>query len=171
MPVALIESKAEAEILEVSAEEVSQRVAVLKRFRELLTEQRNRFRQYLEVLDKQKDLIETGRTEDLNRHVELEEKILADIFSIQKVIDPLEDILQAPAMTSVREAADAPALRTSLENLKTEAKIRLERNKNLLSTEMVRIRKEIKKLGGKSFVNRPSIYADPGVPSLIDISG
>jgi hypothetical protein len=174
MPAILKKKKAEAEIpagnsAEISAEELSQRVAVLKRFRELLTEQRNRFRQYLEVLDKQKDLIVRGDAEGLNRHVELEEKILSDIFSIQKVIDPLEAVFQAAV--PVREAAEVPSLKASLEDLKNEAKIRLERNKNFLSTEMVRIRKEIKHLGGKSFVSRPSIYADSGVPSLIDISG
>ena len=170
MTVGLKKKKAEAltgNSAAISADELGRRVAVLKRFRELLTEQRNRFRQYLEVLDKQKDLIETGRTEDLNRHVDLEEQILSDIFSIQKVINPLEAVFQA----TVREAADLPELRSALEDLKTEAKARLERNKNLLSAEMVRIRKEIKILGGKSFVGRPSIYADSGASSLIDISG
>jgi hypothetical protein len=172
MPAVLKKKRTEAETpmgnsVAISAEEMGQRVAVLKRFRELLTEQRDRFREYLEVLDKQKDLIETGRTEDLNRHVNLEERILADIFSIQKVINPLEDVFHA----AVREAADLPELRSTLEDLKTEAKTRLERNKNLLSAEMVRIRKEIKFLGGKSFVSRPSIYADSGVSSFIDISG
>lgn len=44
----------------ISPEEFNQRVAILKRFRTLLTEQRDRFRSYLEVLDKQKDVIETG---------------------------------------------------------------------------------------------------------------
>jgi len=79
---------------DLSSEEVKRRVAILKRFRELLCQQRDRFRQYLTVLDKQKDVIENGDTDQLMAHVELEEQIVGDIFAIQKVIDPLEAMYQ-----------------------------------------------------------------------------
>ena len=69
--------------------EIASRITLLKRFRELLQSQRERFEAYLTVLDKQKDKIESGSVEDLLAHVDLEEKIVADIISIQKVAEPL----------------------------------------------------------------------------------
>jgi hypothetical protein len=153
----------------VSSEEVMRRVAVLKRFRELLTQQRDRFRNYLEVLDKQRDVIETGSAEELISHVEMEEKIVADIFSIQKVIDPLEDMYRAAYPE--REAADVAGLKTALEELKTEAVVRTERNKDLLSKRMTEIRTEIKTLRGNPYAARPSVYAETESASLIDLKG
>lgn len=156
----------------VSPEEITQRVAVLKRFRELLLEQRNRFRQYLGVLDKQKDVIEQGNAEELISHVELEEQILGDIFSIQKVIEPLEYMYQAAFPQGVGpDTPEVPELKTVVEELKNEAAVRMERNKALLSARMTQIRSEIKSLQGNPFVRRPSVYADSGVPSILDISG
>ena len=45
--------------LDLTQDEVDERVAILKRFRELLTEQRNKFREYLTVLEKQAQMIST----------------------------------------------------------------------------------------------------------------
>jgi hypothetical protein len=153
----------------ISPEELNQRVAVLKRFRELLFEQRNRFRLYLEVLDKQKDTIEQGNAAQLISHVELEEKILGDIFSIQKVIEPLDHMYRS--VFSGEETGGLPELKSTVAGLKTEAAARMERNKALLSARMIRIRSEIKNLQGNPFTGRSSIYADTGAPSLLDISG
>ncbi|MDR2028598.1 MAG: flagellar protein FlgN [Treponema sp.] len=168
----------------ISPEEVIRRVAVLKRFRELLKAQRDRFREYLEVLDKQKDVIEQGKAEDLISHVELEEKIVADIFSIQKVIDPLEDMYrsfypdgaahgaarpQGPGL--LRDGSDVPDLKSALEGLKREAVIRSERNKELLSKRMAELRSEIKSLRGNPYAARRSVYGGEDSASLIDIKG
>jgi hypothetical protein len=160
---------------EITPEELTQRVAVLKRFRELLNQQRNRFQEYLGVLDKQKDVIEKGSAEDLIAHVEIEEKIVRDIFSIQKVIDPLEDmyhtLYKGRAYSGRPGASDVPSLKAALEELKTEAVARSERNKELLSSRMLEIRSEIKALRGNPYAARPSVYAGAGSASLIDIKG
>lgn len=153
---------------ELSDEEVAHRIAVLKRFRELLQEQRNRFQDYLVLLDKQKDVIEKGDTEALLTHVELEEKIVADIFAIQKVIDPLEDLYTA---SFPERETEVPKLKAALEELKTEALQRSQRNKALLSEHMDRIRSEIKALRNNPFAARRSVYDTSGAASLIDIKG
>lgn len=152
-----------------SPEELAQRVAILKRFRELLVAQRERFRTYLEVLDRQKDVIEQGSADDLIAHVELEEKIVADIFSVQKVIDPLEDMYRTVYPDG--GASEIPGLKSALEGLKAEAVVRTERNKELLSKRMTEIRSEIKTLRANPYAGRTSIYAGTGVPSMIDIEG
>jgi hypothetical protein len=161
----------------ISTEEFNQRVAVLKRFRALLTEQRDRFRSYLEVLDKQQDVIETGSADDLLSHVELEEKIVADIFSIQKVIDPLEEMYRAVVKTAGApqepHGDDVPSLKSALEGLRTEAAARTSRNRELLSRRMVEIRSEIKALRNNPYAAsaRRSSFSDTETASLIDLKG
>jgi hypothetical protein len=165
----------------LSPEELAQRVAVLKRFRTLLAQQRDRFRSYLEVLDTQKDIIEKGDPDELLAHVELEEKIVADIFSIQKVIDPLEDMylaalsgFEAPgtaARTGHREPDEVQSLKSALESMKNEAVIRSTRNKELLSKRMAELRSEIKSLRSNPYAARRSGFSDGGTASLVDISG
>ena len=168
----------------VDSEELARRVAVLRRFRTLLQEQRDRFRSYLAVLDKQQDIIETGSAEELLAHVELEEKIVADIFSIQKVIDPLEDMYQAvisgfappPASGAPPrpgEDGDVLDLKDALEDLKNEAVIRSTRNKELLSRRMVELRSEIQALRDNPYAAnaRRAAFSGGTTASLVDIEG
>lgn len=149
-------------------EELAHRVAVLKRFRELLVHQRNRFNEYLQVLDKQKDVIEKGDAEALSVHVEMEERIVADIFAVQKVVEPLETMYRA---ANPDREEDIPKLKSALETLKTEAIAKSKRNRELLSRKMELIREEIKSLRGNPFARARSVYADAGEASLVDIKG
>jgi uncharacterized protein YoxC len=165
---------------EISSTELSQRVAVIKRFKELLKTQRDRFHTYLEALDKQKDVIQSGTTDDLLRHVELEEKIVADIFSIQKVIDPLEEMYQSvkvksPVKSSSRSVEKAAGedevinLKEALDGLKAEAVVRSERNRELLARRMAELRSEINSLKSNTYARR-KFESNTG-PSYIDIKG
>jgi len=163
---------------EISPSELSHRVAVIKRFKELLKTQRDRFQAYLNALDKQKDVIQGGTADDLLRHVELEEKIVEDIFTIQKVIDPLEKMYEStrtpakPGLRSVETHSgeeEVLNLKQALEGLKTEAAVRAERNRELLSKRMAELRSEIKILRSKGYA-RPMFTGDPA-PTLIDIKG
>jgi len=183
---------------ELSSAEVQRRVAIIKRFRELLSQQRDRFRQYLTVLGKQKDVIEKGSADELMVHVELEEQIVGDILAIQKVIDPLEAMYQSafPAGSaavgtagtgnsggvnrvigetalqgaSLHEAKELPSLRAALEELRSEAVIRSGQNRDLLSRRMEEIRQEMKALRANPYAIHHSVYSDEG-PALIDIAG
>ena len=180
MAMPALQGKAEKEI---SSSELAQRVAVIKRFKELLKAQRDRFQAYLSALDKQKDVIERGTADDLLHHVELEEKIVEDIFSIQKVIDPLEKMYQsarAESAANVRPGRSMSAeersgteevvsLKEALSGLKAEAVIRSERNRELLSKRMAELRSEIKILRSKGY-SRPKFDSGP-TPNLIDIKG
>jgi chromosome segregation ATPase len=158
----------------LSQEELNQRTAVLRRFRALLTEQRDRFHAYLEELDKQKDIIETGSTEQLIAHIELEEKITADIFAIQKVIDPLDEMYRAAGGSGPGKTDEVRSLKTALEDLKKEAAARAGRNKDILSRRMAEIREEIESLRANPFRPGGAYSAAknrPAAPALIDISG
>jgi len=169
----------------ITDEELAQRVAILRRFKTLLTQQRDRFRSYLQVLDKQGDVIESGNVEDLLTYVDMEEKIVADIFSIQKVIDPLEDMYRSvisgfgpgkvPSKDALKsEGADeVPSIKAALEDLKNEAVLRSTKNKELLSKRMVELREEIKSLRDNPYLAgaRRSSFGDNRTASVIDISG
>jgi hypothetical protein len=157
---------------QLSQEELSQRVAILRRFRALLVEQRDHFRAYLEELDRQKDVIETGSTEQLIAHVELEEKIVADIFAIQKVIAPLDEMYRAAGGPPPGKTDEVRSLKSALEGLKKEAAVRSDRNKGILSRRMAEIRKEIESLRANPYRPRGAYSArPPAAPALIDISG
>jgi len=154
----------------ISADELAQRVAIVRRFRELLIQQRERFHNYLAVLEKQQDIIKTGSAEELLAQVELEEQIVADIFSLQKVIDPLENMYQAAIPSSPGD--DVPALKIALESLKTRAISQFAHNKDLLSSRMAELRSEIKELKNNPFVGATrSMYQHSVTASLVDIEG
>ena len=163
---------------ELSSEELMRRTALLRRFRELLKSQRDRFGVYLDVLEKQKDVIERGTADSLIRHVELEEKIVADIFSIQKVINPLEQLYRdarkgaAALETSVsNEKDDIKELKSALEGLRTEAVSRSKQNRILLTKRMADLRTEIKNLRSNPYTHPQTVVSDAGVPSLVDLRG
>ena len=158
----------------IGAQELSQRIAVIRRFKELLKAQRDRFSAYLDTLDRQQEVIQKGSTDDLLRHVELEEKIVADIFSIQKVIDPLDKMYQSlkPEMAGpkhkVSSDEEVSGLRKALDGLKAEAIVRSERNRELLSRRMTELRSEIKSLRTNPYIRRRENTASP---TRIDIKG
>jgi len=170
--------------VDIDSAELAQRVAVLKRFKTLLSQQRDRFHNYLDLLDKQQGVIESGSAEDLLTYVEIEEKIVADIFSIQKVIDPLEEMYYSvvsghgtpKASGKIENNTDnqeeVPGLKASLEKLKSEAVIRSTKNKELLSKRMVELRQEIKTLRTNPYaVSGRSAYSNSNTASLVDLKG
>ena len=172
MSIALKETKTE-----ISESELAQRVAVIKRFKELLIQQRERFRSYLAVLDRQQLLIGYGSADEITAHVELEEQIVADIFSIQKVIDPLEIMYNtigtdADGLGTFVTINDVPALKATLEDLKTQAVVRSGRNRDLLSSRMEEINSNIQTIKNNPFLSKTrfSMYQN-AAPATIDILG
>ena len=77
---------------ELTKEQLDERVAILKRFRQLLEQQRQKFRDYLVVLEKQAEMIGTENVDAMVQHADIEQSIVSEIHTIQKVINPLEDM-------------------------------------------------------------------------------
>jgi len=165
---------------QIDSAELAQRVAILKRFKILLTQQRDRFRSYMDLLEKQQNIIESGSAEDLLTYVEIEEKIVADIFSIQKVIDPLEEMYYSvlsnhddgKATVRIDNPEEVSGIKASLEKLKSEAVIRSTKNKELLSKRMLELRQEIKSLRNNPYAAKARrSFNESNTASLIDIKG
>jgi hypothetical protein len=148
--------------------EVASRILLLKRFRALLLQQRERFESYITVLDKQKEKIESGSVEDLAAHVELEEKIIGDIISIQKAVEPMRAVISESMLAAAPEARH---IASAIEALRAEAADRMERNKDLLTVRMGETRAEINTLRANPFTRRKSPFISEDTPSFIDIKG
>ncbi|GHV19483.1 hypothetical protein FACS189494_01210 [Spirochaetia bacterium] len=151
----------------LSDREINERVAILKRFRSLLLEQKSRFVTYLDVLDKQKTQIEEG-SGDLEGHIELEEKLVSDILSIQKTITPMQPLYKAAWKGGAPEITE---ITRTLETLKAETARRAAENKNLLQQRMTELKQELKTLAANPFKKRRPVYGDNAQPMLIDIKG
>ena len=147
--------------------EIAERVAVLKRFRSLLEQQRLKFREYLTVLEKQEKSICDENTDAVLQHTELEESIIAEIFTIQKVIDPLEYMY-----TNIckNEHSDIPHLKTDLDDLQKRVLAQNKKNRELLRTHITGLRQQIASLK-RPYAHKESIYAGTArTAALVDLS-
>jgi ribosomal protein RSM22 (predicted rRNA methylase) len=150
-------------------QEYKQRVAVLKRFREMLVTQREKFSSYLDVLERQRDDIKKGDADAMVAHAEIEQSIVSEIFTFQKVINPLEDMYK-----SAYKAAEMPEeiarIQENLDELKTEVLKRNQENQVLLKQRLGDLRQEIRGLR-VPYGKANNVYGSVPAPSLVDISG
>jgi len=150
----------------LTREEVDRRVALLKRLKTTLAEQRTKFQKYLKVLDAEKASIEADSVDTLRAQVELEEELVVDIHAIQKVIDPLEAVLHQSYHGADDEVAD---LRSSLETLKVQVQEKSKENRGLLSRSMAALEGEIVRLRPQVRGRNPYAGAR-AANSLVDIT-
>jgi hypothetical protein len=141
-----------------------QNIAVLKRLREMLVRQRERFQAYLELLEAEESSIRNDDAETLLAQVEIERTIIAEIFTLKKVILPLESLYQAayPGTEST-----VPRLKAALETMGERIFAHNARNRRLLKDRMDRLRQEITELRG--WPRDASPFAEV-VPGLVDIT-
>jgi hypothetical protein len=140
------------------------RIAVLKRLREMLLRQKEKFQAYLGLLEQEEKSIVGGDTEKLLAQVELEKTIIADIFTLKKVISPLEALYTA---AYPRAESTVPRLKEALEDMGQQVVARNSRNRALLKERMEELRREISTL--RAWPRATSPFAEVQ-PSLIDIT-
>jgi hypothetical protein len=143
--------------------ETQQKVAILKRLRDMLVRQRGRFQAYLDVLEQEASSIERGDAESLFLQVEMEQTIIAEIFALKKVIAPLEVLYQA-AYPGTEDSV--PRLKAVLDSMGTEIAAHNSRNRELLRDRMEDLRSEIRSL--RTWPK--AAYPSPADPRLIDIT-
>jgi len=151
----------------LSKVEVKQRVALLKRLKQTLTSQRQKFQAYLQLLDAEKGSVQRNEVDELRAQVELEDELVAGIQAFQKVIEPLEAVYRE----SYGEPSDAEVLdlRSSLASLKGQVSERSRENRSLLSKSMEVLSGEIVRL--RPHVRGRGPYASSrAVSSLVDIT-
>jgi flagellar biosynthesis/type III secretory pathway chaperone len=144
---------------------IEHNVAVLKRLREMLARQRQKLGDYLQLLECEGDSIERGDTERLLAQVGMEKSLIADLFTLKKVIEPLEGLYQAAYPAGSEESV--PKLQNLLEDMGTEIIVRNARNRQRLRERMEELRAEI--AGLRAWPKAASPFA-PVSPNLIDIT-
>jgi len=147
---------------ELTQSEIDERVAILKRFRSLLEEQRNKFRDYLLVLEQQEGKIASEDGEAMTVHADLESQILKNIAGLQKVIVPMQSMYNSVSK-DVAPEDNAAVLRVQkdLASIQQQVLAQNERNQALLREHIVQVRTQLNNL----LINNPyrgkrSIYAE-----------
>ncbi len=141
-----------------------QKVALLKRLREMLQRQREKFQGYLALLEQETTSISSGDAESLLAQVEMEKSIIADIFSLKKVIEPLEGLYQA---AYPRTEQTVPRLKATLEKMSEQVIEHNARNRALLRARMDDLRLEIASL--RAWPRASSSFSQ-ATPGLVDIT-
>ena len=144
---------------------IDERIMLLKKLKETLLCQRDKFMNYLDLLEKEEAVIIDDDMEKLEHHVQLEQSIVQEIYVIQRVINPLEDMYR---VAFPEKEATIPELKISLEKLKGMVQGRNLKNRLLLKERMENLRLQIKNLPRNIMAVSP--YANIGVPSMVDIS-
>lgn len=153
--------------LTLTQEEVGKRVALLKRLKATLSRQREKFQSYLRVLDAERASINGASVDALKVQVELEEELVVDIHAIQKVIDPLEAVLQQTYHGA--EDDEVLDLRSTLDQLKVQVQQKSEENRGLLAKSLASLGGEIVRLRPQVRGNNPYTGQRPS-SSLVDIT-
>ena len=140
---------------EITQEELNERVAILRRFKSLLEEQRGKFREYLTVLEKQQDSITSENQESLLAHTELEQQVVKNIANLQKVIVPMSKMYKANAGND----ASIQKIQNELSDLQDKVLKQNAINRDLLKVHIEQLRAQIAGFKNPYKANR-SVYAN-----------
>ena len=131
---------------EITQEELNERVALLRRFRSLLEEQRGKFREYLTVLEKQQDSITSENPESLLAHTELEQQVVKNIANLQKVIVPMAKMYKSNKSgngLNATEDADIIKIQNELTDLQDKVLKQNAINRDLLRVHIEQLKAQI----------------------------
>ncbi len=149
--------------MQLTQEEIAERVAILKRFRTLLEQQRNKFKEYLHVLECQQDKIELEDGDALFAHAELEQQIVANISSLQKVIEPMQSMYNAVASgpeVSLIDKKSVQQMQSELSDLQQKVLAQNAKNQDLLKIHLEQVKQQLASIHkANPYVGKRSVYA------------
>lgn len=157
---------------EISAEELNERVALIKRFKTLLQQQRQKFMDYLNVLEKQQDSISAENPDALLVHTELEQQIVKNISNLQKVIVPMQKMYYSvnnSDLTKAEEEKNIAAIQNELSDLQAKVLKQNQINRDLLRTHILQLKTQIENFKNP-YKNLRSVYAQKqAVPQMVEV--
>lgn len=157
---------------ELSNQELEERVAILKRLRFLLEQQRSKFKEYLTVLEKQQNSIDKEDSEALIKHSELEQQIVKNISNLQKVIIPMNKMYSTINGSSAKTQNDSEIekIQNELSDLQSKVLRQNEINRDLLRVHIENIKHQINNFKNP-YKNNRSVYAQSQkVAQLVEIN-
>lgn len=148
----------------LSKQELDERVALLKKIRSLLEMQRNKFRDYLKVLEKQEDSINNKDSELIASHADLEVEVLKGISNLQKVIIPMKELYKATGNVPAEiDDKNINLLQEDLKVLQEKVLVQNKKNRELLRVNLTQIKTQMEQFKNP-YRNLKSVYAQK-VPS------
>ena len=155
---------------ELTQQELDERVALLRKFRSVLEQQRNKFQEYLTVLEKQQDSITSENPESLLAHTELEQQVVKNIANLQKVIVPMSKMYKASVpMAHTDEDSNIARIQNELNDLQTRVLKQNQINRDLLREHIESIRNQIQNFKNP-YKNARSVYSQPQrVASFVEV--
>ena len=153
---------------EITQEELNERVAILRRFRTLLEQQRGKFREYLTVLEKQQDSISSENTEALLAHTELEQQVVKNLMNLQKVIVPMKKMYQS-SVPDIEQDKEINEIQNELTSLQERVLAQNKINRDLLRVHLDQIKMQLSNIKNP-YRNLHSVYAQKQpVSQLVEV--
>ena len=156
---------------EITHEELLERVALLRKFKSVLEQQRNKFKEYLSVLEKQQNSIESENPETILAHTELEQQVVKNISNLQKVIVPMSKMYKSLGVSQnqMPEIEHIQNIQKDLADLQNKDLIKNQINKNILRVHINQIKTQIQNFNNP-YKNARSVYAQTErVASLVQV--
>lgn len=143
----------------ISEQELQERVALLKRFRTLLEQQRTKFQEYLNVLEKQQNSICEENSENLLIHTEIEQQVLKNISNLQKVIVPMSKMCNINSTQNSQETKAITQIQNELSTLQDKVLKQNAINRDLLKIHLEQLRTKLDNLKNP-YKNNRSVYSN-----------
>ncbi|MBE6353093.1 MAG: flagellar biosynthesis protein FlgN [Treponema bryantii] len=156
---------------EISHEELLERVALLRKFKSVLEQQRNKFKEYLSVLEKQQNSIESENPETILAHTELEQQVVKNISNLQKVIVPMSKMYKSLGVSQnqMPEIEHIQNIQKDLADLQNKVLVQNQINRDLLRVHINQIKTQIQNFNNP-YKNARSVYAQTErVASLVQV--
>lgn len=157
---------------ELSEAELNERIAILKRFRQLLQQQRNTFQKYLLVLENQHEKIESNDGDSVAAYTDLANQIVKNLASLQKVIVPMRGMYKAiGAEIPLSEHKNIDEIQANLEEMRQKVLKQNERNRILVQNHMKQLKNQLGTMNALNpYRGKTSVYSErTAVGSLISI--
>lgn len=156
---------------EITHEELLERVALLRKFKSVLEQQRNKFKEYLSVLEKQQNSIESENPETILAHTELEQQVVKNISNLQKVIVPMSKMYKSLGVSQnqMPEIEHIQNIQKDLADLQNKVLVQNQINRDLLRVHINQIKTHIQNFNNP-YKNARSVYAQTErVASLVQV--
>ncbi|MBP5465382.1 MAG: flagellar biosynthesis protein FlgN [Treponema sp.] len=140
--------------------EIEERIAILRRFRYLLEQQRDKFQEYLRILEMQESEINADNADAIIAHADLGNQIVKNIGSLQKIIVPMQKLYEKSHASTYNPEDIVPVtkIQDDLVALRAPVVSQNIRNQKLLRVRMLDIRRDIDSMKNPYRSHR-SVYA------------
>ena len=140
--------------------ELDERVAILRRFRYLLEQQRDKFREYLRILEMQENEINEDNADAIIAHADLSNQIVKNIGSLQRIIVPMQKLYEKShaATYNPEDIIPVTKIQDDLVALREQVVSQNIKNQKLLRVRMLDIRRDISGIKNPYRSHR-SVYA------------